>query len=133
ADFDPVHGEEWGVLISASTGSMFPFCGRLVLFERTEKSEAVFARVEKELAAFPETAGLKLPERIEIGRGHSADGLFSPEQISRYDRFLVNNPFWTALGQITFQEWERFVPDTPGSLLLDLGCGTGRCAAHFVK
>jgi hypothetical protein len=133
ADIAPFEGRNWGVLLSHRRRTMFPYAGSIVLFERTGESEPIFRRVEKEVAGYDSLyRQFALPERA-VDDAQSHDGLFSADQVNRYDEFLVDSPFWSALQKITFEDWERNIRNLSSDLLLDLGCGTGRCLFHFAR
>jgi ubiquinone/menaquinone biosynthesis C-methylase UbiE/uncharacterized protein YbaR (Trm112 family) len=43
-----------------------------------------------------------------------------------YDELVTNSSFWKASDKNTIFKWNKYIGD--GCLVLDMGCGTGRCA-----
>jgi SAM-dependent methyltransferase len=126
ADFEPFAGKPWGVLRSAPRGILFPYCGSVVFFVRTPEADSIFHRVRMETDKSPalSSAGVLVGDQTVADH---RNGLFSADQISRYDECLVDTVFWTALQKLTFRDWARHLPPPDKGVILDLGCGTGRC------
>lgn len=132
ANFSPFKGREWGVLVS-ETGTMFPYCGSLVFFEKTPEVAAVFDRTRAELSLRGMSSTCALVGDDSSSAIDRGDGLFSSDQIASYDKTIVEPPFWQALERRVFAAWQNHMPHPSAGVILDLGCGTGRCLEEYTE
>jgi len=128
ADFAPFTGKAWGVLADESKRVLYPFAGNTIFFEETDEAHEVFDRFRHELTSMPslQTIGSLIGTTEAVHICHGKDGLFSGDQVAEYDDYIMNKPFWKALGNVVLSKWKESWPNGK-KVFLDLGCGTGRC------
>ncbi len=55
------------------------------------------------------------------------------DQINRYDGYFLKNPFWHTIQERTFEKWGKKYPSPDDEIILDIGCGTGRCFINLTQ
>lgn len=132
ADIEPFMGQDWGVLVS-DAGTLFPYYGSMVFFERTAEVTSLFERTRTELSRCGLCGTYALVGENSSSAIDPGDGLFSPGQVNSYDETLVEAPLWRALERRVFGRWAERMPDPSAGVILDFGCGTGRCLQEYSK
>ena len=82
-------------------------------------------------AAYPLANGILDLRSSALDAHKQRQNEFFSDEADGYERDVVNAPFYQALDALTVERWARQLP--PGSLVLDIGSGTGRVAIAIAR
>jgi len=121
-----------GVFFCPACGTFYPISRGIPFFlDKSYYGEFKIEGFAKKWLEEFDFAGYKLPAGDDPNRENLKQASFFNDESHSYDDSVCNSVFWKANDWNTIRKWVDELPDD--SVVLDLGCGSGRCTIPLAQ